>query len=64
MPKKRTYLEPSFSFEVSAGMSQKEAKQMKKNYSKTIEKINKYPKEMNFFREHMLCAVSSKNDPR
>ena len=30
------------------------AKELRKKYKKTIESVNKYPKQMNFFREHML----------
>ncbi len=53
----RTVLEPKISYETSKGLSQKEANKLRDNYKKTIEKINKYPKTMNFFREHMLCMV-------
>jgi radical SAM superfamily enzyme YgiQ (UPF0313 family) len=52
---KRTVLEPSIKYKVSKGLSQEEADKYRGRYKKTIEHINKYPKLMNFFREHMLC---------
>ncbi len=51
---KRTILEPKISYTLKSGLTQEEASGMKKKYKKTLEKLNKYPKEMNFFREHML----------
>ncbi|MBU0456522.1 MAG: B12-binding domain-containing radical SAM protein [Nanoarchaeota archaeon] len=59
--KKRTVLEPSISYETSKGLSQQDANKMRNSYKKTIEKINKYPKSMNFFREHMFCMMKNKN---
>ena len=54
---KRTILEPKITYDVSSGLSQKEASELKEKYKKTFDILNKYPKEMNFFREHMqvLC---------
>ncbi|MBN1544231.1 radical SAM protein [Candidatus Woesearchaeota archaeon] len=52
----RTVLEPSISYEVNAGMTQKQADTFRDGHKKTLEKINKFPKTMNFFREHMLCS--------
>lgn len=51
---KRTVLEPKISYQVKTGLSCEEAKALKKAYKKTLDKFNKYPKEMNFFREHMF----------
>ena len=51
---KRTILEPTISYEVKEGLSNEEARKLRQKYKKTIEKINKYPKTMNYFREHML----------
>jgi tRNA A37 methylthiotransferase MiaB len=51
---KRTVLEPKISYQTNSGLTPKEIKQLKKNHQKTLEKINKFPKEMNFFREHLL----------
>ncbi len=51
---KRTVLDPKISYEIMSGLTQAQAESMHKKYKKTIEKINKYPKAMNFFREHML----------
>ena len=56
----RTILEPTIHYDVAVGMAQKEAKLMRYRYRKTLEKLDKYPRMMNFFREHMLLA--SDND--
>ncbi|MBL7056307.1 radical SAM protein [Candidatus Woesearchaeota archaeon] len=53
----RTVLEPRITYEVSKGLSQKQATKLKNNHKKTFDRINKYPQAMNFFREHMLCVV-------
>lgn len=50
----RTVLEPKITYETSAGLTKKEVMTMRSNYKKTLDKINKYPKGMNYFREHML----------
>jgi radical SAM superfamily enzyme YgiQ (UPF0313 family) len=54
---KRTVLEPSIEYEQEIGLSPEKASIMRKKYKRTIEKLDKYPKIMNFFREHMLCLV-------
>jgi radical SAM superfamily enzyme YgiQ (UPF0313 family) len=54
----RTVLEPKISYGVSHGLTQKQANKLRRGYKKTMEKINKYPKTMNYFREHMLCLIS------
>jgi radical SAM superfamily enzyme YgiQ (UPF0313 family) len=54
---KRTILEPSIEYEVSSGLTQKQANLARQRYRRTLEKLDKYPKAMNFFREHMLCLV-------
>jgi len=51
---KRTVLEPKIEYETTSGLSRKEAAKMREKYKKTFERINKYPKNMNYFREHML----------
>ena len=53
----RTVLEPKITYEVKTGLNQKEASKLRDKYKKTINKINKYPKDMNYFREHMLCKI-------
>ena len=55
--KERTVLEPRISYETVKGLSHKDASKLRDKYKKTIEKINKYPKTMNFFREHMFCKI-------
>ncbi|MDD4878772.1 MAG: B12-binding domain-containing radical SAM protein [Candidatus Nanoarchaeia archaeon] len=53
----RKMLEPSIKYDVSRGLSQEESKELRKNYKKTLDKLNKYPKAMNFFREHLLVST-------
>jgi radical SAM superfamily enzyme YgiQ (UPF0313 family) len=53
--KERTILEPKISYTVSCGLSQEEATALRKRYKLFLEKINKCPPAMNFFREHFLC---------
>ncbi len=55
--KERTILEPQISYETNAGLSQLQLFKKLKGHKKTIEAINKFPKQMNFFREHMLVKV-------
>ncbi|USN45399.1 MAG: radical SAM protein [Candidatus Woesearchaeota archaeon] len=55
--KERTVLEPQITFEVASGLQQKEVMVIKNRLKKRIEAINKYPKTMNFFREHMMLAI-------
>lgn len=50
----RTMLDPSLDFEVVSGLSRKKAFAMRKKYSFELDKIDRYPKSMNFFREHFL----------
>ena len=60
MEEERTVLNPNISYELdetSKGLSQKDANNLRDRYQKTFEKINKYPKNMNFFREHMFCML-------
>lgn len=53
----RTILEPKISYQVSEGLSNQQVIKLSKAYKQTIQKINKFPKEMNFFREHMLALL-------
>ncbi len=57
---KRTVLEPKLMYEVSSGLTQKEAALLKKRNTERIERLNKFPKRMNFFREHMMCMITDK----
>ncbi len=52
--KKRTILDEKISYEVSSGLSQMQAEKLWRKYRKRVEKLNKYPKAMNFFREHIM----------
>lgn len=51
----RTVLDNKISYEIKEGLSKEKIIKLKEKYKKTILKINKYPKEMNYFREHMIC---------
>lgn len=53
----RTVLDPKLSFNVSTGMKPQEVLRLKKKMQKRIDAINKFPKAMNFFREHMLYRL-------
>ncbi len=53
----RTMLDPKVTYEVSEGLTQEQATKLKGKYRKAIERINKHPKTMNYFREHMLCMI-------
>lgn len=44
---------------ITKGMKWKETKNMRKNRKNTLEKLNKHPKGINFFTEHMLCLTLS-----
>ena len=51
---RRTVLDPKITYEIKEGLSQEEAEKLRKSYRNTIDKINKFPRTMNFFREHLL----------
>ncbi len=53
----RTVLEPRISYTVSSGLTNEEASTLRRKYKKTLENIGKYPKSINFFKEHMLCLL-------
>ncbi|MBW3015251.1 radical SAM protein [Candidatus Woesearchaeota archaeon] len=52
--KRRTLLAPKIEYKVEKGLSYEDAVGLRQKYKSTIVRINKYPKNMNFFREHML----------
>ncbi|MFH0978218.1 MAG: B12-binding domain-containing radical SAM protein [Candidatus Woesearchaeota archaeon] len=53
----RTILDPRLTYQVSHGLTHEEAIKLRRKYMPALEKINKYPRAMNFFREHLLCLV-------
>ncbi len=53
----RTVLEPRIEYEVSSGLSKEEAEKLRQSHKRTLEKLDKFPKVMNFFREHMLLSL-------
>ncbi|MFH1316024.1 MAG: B12-binding domain-containing radical SAM protein [Candidatus Woesearchaeota archaeon] len=55
--KKRTVLEPKITYDVESGLTQKQATRLKDRNKKKIERIGKFPKSMNFFREHMIVLL-------
>jgi radical SAM superfamily enzyme YgiQ (UPF0313 family) len=54
----RTVLEPKIRYEVKSGLTLTAVSRLRNGYKRTFEKINKFPKTMNFFREHMFCLLS------
>ena len=52
----RELLGPKIEYELSSGLTHEEAKEMRDKFKRSINNINKYPKAMNFFREHMFFA--------
>jgi len=55
---KRTVLEPKLTYSVKKGLTREEILKLKKRKMNRIEQINKFPKNMNYFREQMLCLMS------
>jgi radical SAM superfamily enzyme YgiQ (UPF0313 family)/ribosomal protein S18 acetylase RimI-like enzyme len=56
----RTFLNPKITYEVIEGINQKLAIKLQSRNQKRIYAINKYPRMMNFFREHMLLSLDIK----
>jgi len=52
----RTVLEPKICYETTSGLTKRDIIKMRTNYKKTLNKINKYSRGMNYFREHMLVS--------
>ncbi len=57
--KERTILEPKIEYSVSSGLTVEQLEKMKREYKMTLEKMNKFPSQMNYFREHMLCVLDN-----
>ena len=55
---KRTLLGPKIRYELKEGLTQEAVSNLIKKHRKTLDNINKYPRTMNFFREHMICSNS------
>lgn len=51
---KRTVLPDKITHKAAKGMNPEEVEEFKKSVKHRIEKVNKYPKYLNFFREHMF----------
>lgn len=51
----RTILGPKITYKVGHGLTTEQASRLRKNYKKTLDSLSKYPRSMNFFREHLLC---------
>ncbi len=58
----RMVLEPKISYELAEGLTQNEANKLKKKYNQTINKINKHPRLMNFFREHTFFSIKNNDE--
>ncbi len=57
---KRTMLPDKITYDIAKGVNRDEARDLRRKYTKTLLSINKYPKELNIYREHMLYFVSKK----
>ncbi len=53
----RTILEPKIEYAVSSGLTADQLEKLKREHKQFIEKINKFPLQMNYFREHLLCVL-------
>ncbi len=58
----RTVLEPKLSYDVSSGLNQKETVRLKYRNRARIDAVGRFPRSMNFFREHMMCVLTDKID--
>ncbi|MFH1182447.1 MAG: radical SAM protein [Candidatus Woesearchaeota archaeon] len=54
----RAMLPDKITYGINIGLHKDDARQMKQRYAKTLNSINKFPREMNVYREHMLYFVS------
>ncbi|MBW2963873.1 radical SAM protein [Candidatus Woesearchaeota archaeon] len=54
LEEKRTVLDNKITYEVSSGMTSDEANRFRSHNIRRIDRMNRYPRTMNFFREHML----------
>ncbi len=54
---KRTILEPKIEYTVAAGLTVDQVEKLKREHKMTLEKINKFPTQMNYFREQMLFVL-------
>ncbi len=59
---KRTMLPDKIAYSISKGLARDEARILRGKYKKTLDSINKYPKELNIYREHMLYFVSKQEN--
>jgi hypothetical protein len=50
----RTMLDDNITYKVKSGMTQDDAKEMKRNYRKTLRKLTKLPKSFNHFKEQII----------
>lgn len=55
---KRIALPDKLSYTVASGLHADEAKLLRKRFKKTFEALDRFPKEMNLFREHMLFVLA------
>ncbi|MDD3263845.1 MAG: radical SAM protein [Candidatus Nanoarchaeia archaeon] len=55
----RTMLEPKITYEIDVGINTEKAIVLRKRYANLILKIDKFPKNMNFFRGHFLNVLDN-----
>lgn len=58
---RRTFLDPKITYKVSKGLSNNQVRKLRTRNMPVILGVNKYPKSMNYFREHMLVFVCKNN---
>ncbi len=58
--KERTILEPKIEYTITSGLTVEQLEKMKREQKMTILKINKFPPQMNYFREHLLFVLNNK----
>lgn len=51
----RSLLDAKVHYEVESGLTNEQVKLLRKKHKGTLEAMDKYPKQMNFFREHLFC---------
>ncbi len=55
---KRTLLGPKISYDIKEGLTHDKVRKLKKRVAHRLNKINKFPSKMNYFREHMMDVLA------
>lgn len=59
---KRTLLDDKITFTTESGLTNDESAFLKEKNKRLLNSFNKYPKGMNFLREHMLCLIKKEEN--